>query len=61
MDKSNLSVWEKSMELTRILRERAQKLTADAAALYLALKRKDAPLLAEAIIGITVWQCTAAH
>jgi uncharacterized membrane protein YkvA (DUF1232 family) len=42
------------MGLIHTLKKRAQQLTADIAALYLALKRKDTPLLAKVIIGITV-------
>jgi uncharacterized membrane protein YkvA (DUF1232 family) len=36
------------------LTERARKITADTAALFLALKRKETPLLAKALIGIAV-------
>lgn len=42
------------MSLTAQLKERARGLKADTAALYLALRRKDTPLLAKAVIGIAV-------
>lgn len=42
------------MPLKARLRARSQKLKADTAALYLALKRKDTPLLAKIIIALAV-------
>ncbi|GHU49575.1 hypothetical protein FACS1894127_3120 [Clostridia bacterium] len=42
------------MELTQKLKNRAHKLKSDISALYLALKRKDTPLLAKAVIAITI-------
>lgn len=42
------------LELTQKLKNRAHKLKSDISALYLALKRKDTPLLAKAVIAITI-------
>jgi uncharacterized membrane protein YkvA (DUF1232 family) len=44
----------RTSEIKRKLRERAQILKADTAALYLACKRKDTPILAKIIVGVTI-------
>jgi uncharacterized membrane protein YkvA (DUF1232 family) len=41
-------------EIKRKLKERAQMLKADTAALYLACKRKDTPTLAKIIVGVAI-------
>jgi uncharacterized membrane protein YkvA (DUF1232 family) len=42
------------MRFTEKLKERARKIKSDTAAMYLAFKRKDTPLIAKIIIGVTV-------
>ena len=44
----------RTLEIKQKLKERAQKLKADTAALYLAFKHKDTPVLAKVIVGIII-------